>query len=80
MCIAIPAKIIAIDGMKARVESGLLSTEVLLALSDAKVDQWVLVQSGIALAAIDENEADERLEILQMLQDKKRELNLPDHR
>lgn len=66
MCIAIPARIVSIEGQSARVETGSLQTQVLLAYPDAKVNDWVLIQSGIALATIEEEAARETLELLKM--------------
>ena len=67
MCIAIPAKIIAIDGQKAWVAVSSAKTEVFLSFSGAKLGDWVLVHAGIALAAIEEEQALETLQLLTQL-------------
>jgi hydrogenase expression/formation protein HypC len=71
MCLAIPAKIVKIQGDLAEVDfGGAVFREVNVALVEAKVDEYVLVHAGYAIQVIDRKEAEETLrlwnEILKM--------------
>ena len=64
MCLAIPAKIMNIDGTKANVDFGQgVLREVNVALVDAKVGDYVLVHAGYAIQVIEEKEALETLSL-----------------
>ena len=69
MCLAIPGKIISIDGeLMAEVDYGHVQNKVSLKLSpDAKCGQWVLVHAGFAVQVLDEDEAQETLALLREL-------------
>jgi len=67
MCLAIPAKIMNLDGDKARVDFGEnVLREVNVSLVDAKVGDYVLVHAGYAIQLVEEKEA---LETLQLWKD-----------
>jgi hydrogenase expression/formation protein HypC len=71
MCLAIPARVIKINGDMAEVDFGEgVLREVNVALVEAKVDEYVLVHAGYAIQVIDRKEAEETLrlwsEILRM--------------
>ena len=71
MCLAIPARVIKINGDVAEVDFGEgVLREVNVALVEAKVDEYVLVHAGYAIQVIDRKEAEETLrlwsEILRM--------------
>ena len=67
MCLAIPAKVMSLDGDKARVDFGEnVLREVNVSLVDAKVGDYVLVHAGYAIQLVEENEA---LETLQLWKD-----------
>ncbi|MFM2358028.1 MAG: HypC/HybG/HupF family hydrogenase formation chaperone [Bacteroidota bacterium] len=64
MCLAIPGKIVAINGQldetfrTAKVSFGGILKEVnLCMLPEAKVDDYVLVHVGVAISIVDEEEA-----------------------
>jgi hydrogenase expression/formation protein HypC len=58
MCLAIPAKIIAIDGTLATIDMEGVSREASMALlPEAQLGDYVLVHAGFAIQAIDEEEA-----------------------
>ncbi len=60
MCLAVPAKVIAIDGAVGRVERAGIEREVsLMLLPEAKVGDYVLVHAGFAMQIVDETDADE---------------------
>jgi hydrogenase expression/formation protein HypC len=67
MCLAIPAKVMNLDGNKARVDFGEnVLREVNVSLVDAKVGDYVLVHAGYAIQLVEEKEA---LETLQLWKD-----------
>jgi hydrogenase expression/formation protein HypC len=64
MCLAIPAKVVAIDesGENATVLLGEVKKEVSLALvDDVAVDDFVLIHVGYALSKVSEEEAEKTL-------------------
>lgn len=66
MCLALPAKVVAIDRTNdtATVAIGEVKKEVSLALLDAvEVADYVLIHVGYALNTIDEEEAEETLRL-----------------
>lgn len=70
MCLAIPGKIVSIEGenpleKKGKVSFGGVLKEVSLAYTpDAKIGNYVVVHVGFALNVIDEEEAQKTLTIL----------------
>jgi len=68
MCLAVPMKIITIEGFSAIVEAGGVSREInLRLLEDSQVGDYVLVHAGFAIEKIDEQEAKETLELMQQI-------------
>jgi hydrogenase expression/formation protein HypC len=68
MCVAIPAKIKAIEGQMAEVEVGGISRTVSVQLTpEAQKDDYVLVHAGFAIHIIDEGEARETMRLFQEL-------------
>jgi len=64
MCLAIPGKIIKIDGELAKVDFGDgTAREVNASLVDVKVGQYVIVHAGFAIEILDENVAKETLKL-----------------
>ncbi|MBT2971571.1 MAG: hydrogenase assembly protein HupF [gamma proteobacterium symbiont of Ctena orbiculata] len=66
MCLAIPAKVVAIDeqGENATVVLGEVKKEVSLALvEDVSVDDFVLIHVGYALNKVSEEEAEKTLQL-----------------
>jgi len=71
MCLAIPARVVEIQGDLAKVDFGEgVLREVNVALVEAKVDEYVLVHAGYAIQVLDRKDAEETLrlwnEILEM--------------
>lgn len=64
MCLAIPAKVLEIQGNIAKVDFGHGTTrEVDITLVDVKKGQYVLVHVGYAIQVLDEEEAEETLKL-----------------
>jgi len=61
LCLAIPAKVIKIDGERAEVEIGGIRKEASLALvadQGVGIGDYVLIHTGYAITKIDEEEAE----------------------
>jgi hydrogenase expression/formation protein HypC len=64
MCLAVPGKILEIDGNKAIIEYGQgVTNKANISLVDVKVGDYVLVHAGFAIKTLDEKEALETLEV-----------------
>jgi len=70
MCLAVPARVLAIDGVLAEVEFGSLRRTISLQLlPQAQVGDYVLVHTGFAISIIDPDEARLTLELLKQMGD-----------
>jgi len=73
MCLAIPAKILAIHDQRAKVDFGGVIREVNVSLVDADVGEYIVVHAGFAIQKLDEKAAQETLslwhELLNFLED-----------
>jgi hydrogenase expression/formation protein HypC len=66
MCLAIPVKIVSIDGDAAETEIAGVRRRVSIAFTpEAKVGDYVLLHTGYAISVIDEVEAEETLKLLE---------------
>lgn len=65
MCLAIPAKVVAINGdmVTAQMESATVEACIAL-LPDVKVGDYILIHAGYALQRLDEDEAQVTLDYL----------------
>ena len=64
MCLAIPAKIVSIEGDMAKVDFGEgVLREVNIVLVKATVDDYILVHAGYAIQVISGEEAEETLRL-----------------
>ena len=64
MCLAIPAKVVNINGDSAQVDFGeSVLRDVNVMLVDAKVGDYVLVHAGYAIQVLSEDEARETLRL-----------------
>lgn len=64
MCLAIPARVVRVDGDKAQVDFGEgVLREVNVTLVDARVGDYVLVHAGYAIQLMDEKDALETLSL-----------------
>jgi hydrogenase expression/formation protein HypC len=68
MCLAVPGRIVTIDGADATVDFGGVTRDAdLTLLPESKVGDYVLVHAGFAIQLIDEGEALETLELFREL-------------
>jgi hydrogenase expression/formation protein HypC len=66
MCLAVPVKVVAIDGNEADVEIGGVKRRVSIVLTpEARVGDYVLLHTGYAINVVNEAEAQETLKILE---------------
>ena len=64
MCLAIPAKVVEIEGNMAKVDFGQgVIRDVNVVLVDAQVGKYVLVHAGYAIQVIEPEEAKETLQL-----------------
>jgi hydrogenase expression/formation protein HypC len=62
LCLAIPAKVLEVNGDIAKVDFGQgVAREVNVMLVDAKVGEYVLVHAGYAIEKLDQKAAEESL-------------------
>ena len=70
MCLAVPAKILSIEGPQARVEfGGVRRTISVQLLPEAQVGDYVLVHTGFAISIVDPEEAEITLNLLREMGD-----------
>ena len=64
MCLAIPAKVMSVEGSKANVDFGQgVLRDVNVSLVEAKVGEYVLVHAGYAIQVLEEKDALETLSL-----------------
>lgn len=68
MCVAIPGKIISIDGIKAKADFSGNTVDVNIGLIDAKVGDYVLVHAGCAIEVMSKEKALELIELFEDLE------------
>ena len=66
MCLAVPMKLIKIEGTKGIAELGNLQREIgLFLLENAKIGDYVIVHAGYAIQILDEEEAFKTISLLE---------------
>ncbi|MGB8707689.1 MAG: HypC/HybG/HupF family hydrogenase formation chaperone [Dehalococcoidia bacterium] len=66
MCLAVPVRVVSIEGNEAEVEIGGVRRRVSIMLTpEAKVGDYVLLHTGYAINVVNEAEAQETLKILE---------------
>ena len=65
MCIAIPGKVVSVDGLKATVDYSGNRVTVNTGLVDPKVGQYVLVHAGCAIEVMDKDKAQEMIDLFE---------------
>ena len=64
MCLAVPMKVIQIEGETALVESGGIEQQIGIQLvPDVKINDYVIVHAGFAIQKMDETFAQETLQL-----------------
>jgi hydrogenase expression/formation protein HypC len=65
MCLAIPMKVVEIEGNRGVVEYTGIKREVgLELLDDVKINDWVIIHTGFAISKLNEEEAQETIGLL----------------
>ncbi|HUV25560.1 MAG TPA: HypC/HybG/HupF family hydrogenase formation chaperone [Methanomassiliicoccales archaeon] len=75
MCLAIPGKVVSIEGKIADVDFGGVSKKVNLSMVEVEVGEWVIVHAGFAIQTMDEQEALETLKLWEELLAQNEDLN-----
>ena len=66
MCLAVPVKIVSIDGDQAETEIAGVKRRVSIVLTPAaKIGDYVLLHTGYAISVLDQAEAEETLKLLE---------------
>ena len=79
MCLAVPVKVLQIDGLRAQVELGGLTRQASITLvPDVKVGDYVLLHAGYAIQKLDEEEAEETLRLFAELEESIADHTQPD--
>jgi hydrogenase expression/formation protein HypC len=66
MCLAVPGKVIELDGTMGRVDFGGVERELCMdLLPEVELGSWVLAHAGFAIQLLDEDEARKTLELFQ---------------
>ena len=63
MCLAVPAKVIRVEGDIADVDFGGVVRQANVSLVDVQVGEYVIVHAGYAIQTLDQKEAEETLEM-----------------
>lgn len=68
MCLAIPSKIVLIEGDYAEIDVGGVKRKANISMTpEAKVGDYVLVHAGFSISVVDEEEARETISMMQEL-------------
>ena len=63
MCLAVPGKILSIEGKDADVDFGGVTRKVNISLVKADVGEYVIIHAGFAIQVVDREEAEETIKI-----------------
>jgi hydrogenase expression/formation protein HypC len=63
MCLAVPGKILSVDGKDANVDFGGVTRRVNVSLVKAGVGEYVIIHAGFAIQVVDREEAEETIKI-----------------
>ena len=68
MCLAIPARVVSLDGAMAKVDvAGVTRAASTHLLEGVEVGDYLLIHAGFALSRVDEQEARETLRLLEQM-------------
>jgi hydrogenase expression/formation protein HypC len=74
MCVAVPGKIVEINGDTAKVDIMNNICEVNIKLVDAKIGDYILIHAGFALEVMKKDMAEELLSIFEELEEAENEI------
>ena len=63
MCLAVPGKIMSIEGKDAQIDFGGVMREANISMVQVGVGDYVIVHAGFAIQVIDEDEAKETIQL-----------------
>jgi len=69
MCLAVPGRIVSIDGKNAQVDFGGVVRETNISMVDVGVGSYVIIHAGFAIQVVDEEEAKETIKLWQEMLD-----------
>ena len=69
MCVAIPGKVISVEGSNAKADFSGNIVDVNIGLVEPKVGQYVLVHAGCAIEVMEKEKAEEIIELFADLED-----------
>ncbi len=67
MCLAVPGRIVSINGQNAMIDFGGVQREANVSLIEPKVGEYVVVHAGFAIQVVDEEEAKETIKLWEEL-------------
>ncbi|OPY31403.1 MAG: hydrogenase 2 accessory protein HypG [Methanomassiliicoccales archaeon PtaU1.Bin124] len=67
MCLAVPGRIVSVDGKIAQVDFGGVTREANVSMVDADVGSYVIIHAGFAIQVVDELEAKETIKLWEEL-------------
>ena len=68
MCLAVPLRLVSVNGTDAVGEVGGIQREVSVMMTpDVKVGDYVIVHAGFAIQVLDQKEAEENLDLLRQI-------------
>lgn len=69
MCVAVPARVVAIEGRRATVDmAGVMRDANVMMMPHVKVGDYVIVHAGFAIEKLDEEEALSTLELFRQIE------------
>lgn len=69
MCVAIPGRVISIDGTRAQVDFRGNTVSVNIGIVEPKVDDYVLVHAGCAIEVMTKERAEEIIELFNEIEE-----------
>lgn len=68
MCLAVPARVLSVEGQEAEVDLSGVRRRISVALTpEVRVGDYVIIHTGFAINVLDEEEAEETLRLFQEL-------------
>lgn len=61
MCLAMPGKVVEINGETAEIDFGGITKQANIAMVEVTIGQWVVIHAGYAISVMDEEDAQETL-------------------